>query len=634
VTIRWWGRNHEAMSRRALERPDYLPKEVLAWADARRESFELIVMELLRVGEWSSITALTSRPAPELADEDEPVSLNTLMQGMPRPLGFIESQPPRRIVLSLFGLRLTYEGQRLLNGFVDALRIASERFQPGVEDPVLARADLPDARPLGDPYMRGLSEILLREAPFLGSGSGGPGEQWSREVTSDIARYDKAQTPDDYLRIRAHELYADPEAGWRVANIPPRVPTAAMGAGNETADGPANPPVLGVAEEMRDVFISHASEDKDAVARPLAKLLQGLGYSVWFDEEQLMLGDSLSQSVDRGLAHSRFGVVIVSPMFFTKRWPLHELGGLVAKKMADGEPSILPVWHNVDERDVIRHAPTLADVIAANTNQGLDAVAKSISVAIDRRRRASAVHAASSPPHSPKPTSETAKAAGSDQTQGKTLRLRIPVTDEEQAKVVAERPDWWEQMLYAGVLLQGKEALEGKWEDHELRLPGGERQVFDRTTTMDFISRETVWMGRQIEILDRLLGGPTWEQAFGALGEPGNPVRVENLARNFIKMYEALLDWSASLRNAVVPDVFGEVLECTATLMDQPVLQMRGFIDHVVDQFSRLPELTAGASEENPIRLELNLMVTLDDAVKEKHLQALKRAEREFKRGK
>jgi hypothetical protein len=409
--------------------------------------------------------------------------------------------------------------------------------------------------------------------------------------------------------------------------------SSAMSAAGGTAKGPDDLPAMDSEDEVRDVFISHASEDKDEVARPLAKRLQELGYSVWFDEEQLMLGDSLSRSVDRGLAHSHFGVVIVSPTFFTKPWPLHELGGLVAKKMANGEPSILPVWHNVDERDVVRHAPTLADVIAADTNQGLEAVARSIAQAIDRRRRASAAHAARSSPDAAELRPETAKAIDSDQAQGEIPRLQIPVTEEERARLVAERPDWWEQLVYAGVLLQGKEALEAKWEDHELRLPGGERQVFDRATTMDFISRETEWAGRQIEILDRLLGGPTWKKAFGAPGEPGNPVRIENLARNFIKTYEALLDWSASLRNAVVPDIFGEILECAAVMMDQPLLQMRGFIDQVVDQFSRLPEITAGAGEENPTRLELNLLVTLDEAAEERHQQAVKRAQRELKRG-
>ena len=95
-----------------------------------------------------------------------------------------------------------------------------------------------------------------------------------------------------------------------------------------------------------EVFISHASEDKDEVARPLANRLEQLGLRVWLDECQLTVGDSLRRSIDRGLVASRFGVVVLSPSFFAKEWPNKELDGLVARD--DGkEKVILPVWHRV-----------------------------------------------------------------------------------------------------------------------------------------------------------------------------------------------------------------------------------------------------------------------------------------------
>jgi len=39
-----------------------------------------------------------------------------------------------------------------------------------------------------------------------------------------------------------------------------------------------------------DVFLSHASEDKDAIARPLYQALIKAGLTVWFDEAALRLG--------------------------------------------------------------------------------------------------------------------------------------------------------------------------------------------------------------------------------------------------------------------------------------------------------------------------------------------------------
>jgi hypothetical protein len=57
-----------------------------------------------------------------------------------------------------------------------------------------------------------------------------------------------------------------------------------------------------------DVFISHASEDKEGFVRPLAKRLQEDELRVWFDEFTLTVGDSLRRSIDRGLVKSRYGM--------------------------------------------------------------------------------------------------------------------------------------------------------------------------------------------------------------------------------------------------------------------------------------------------------------------------------------
>src|SRR5258705_3603605 len=94
-----------------------------------------------------------------------------------------------------------------------------------------------------------------------------------------------------------------------------------------------------------DVFISHAWEDKDAVARPLAAALTASGLSVWYDELSLKIGDSLSQSINRGIAESEFGIVILSSSFLSKKWTQDELGGILAREDA-GNRILLPVWHD------------------------------------------------------------------------------------------------------------------------------------------------------------------------------------------------------------------------------------------------------------------------------------------------
>jgi hypothetical protein len=113
--------------------------------------------------------------------------------------------------------------------------------------------------------------------------------------------------------------------------------------------------------------------------RPLAEKLREAGFSIWYDEFQLKIGDSLSRSIDRGLANSKFGIVVLSPSFFAKNWTSHELSGLVAKEMNGGKV-ILPLWHKVSKNEVMKYSPTLADKLALNTTQyTIDELVKELS---------------------------------------------------------------------------------------------------------------------------------------------------------------------------------------------------------------------------------------------------------------
>ena len=128
------------------------------------------------------------------------------------------------------------------------------------------------------------------------------------------------------------------------------------------------------ATKLHDVFICHASEDKDEFVRPLAEALRAHNLAVWYDEFALDVGDSLREAIDRGLATSRYGIVVLSPSFFRKRWPQRELNGLVAREMADDRGMILPVWHRVDRDAVVAFSPPLADLRAAVSVSGIATV--------------------------------------------------------------------------------------------------------------------------------------------------------------------------------------------------------------------------------------------------------------------
>ncbi len=130
-------------------------------------------------------------------------------------------------------------------------------------------------------------------------------------------------------------------------------------------------------EQSWDVFVSHASEDKESFVRPLVATLSAAGLKVWYDEHELRVGDSLRRSIDRGLARSRFGLVIVSRPFLAKHWPQKELDGLVARE-EEGNKVVLPIWHDITASEVRASSPTLADRLALNSSRGVEDVVQEL----------------------------------------------------------------------------------------------------------------------------------------------------------------------------------------------------------------------------------------------------------------
>ena len=126
-----------------------------------------------------------------------------------------------------------------------------------------------------------------------------------------------------------------------------------------------------------DVFISHATEDKD-FAGPLANGLDSVGLRVWFDDFELRIGDSLNEKINHGLSRSRYGVVVLSPTFFKKHWTQLELNGLVARQTT-GERVILPIWHRITKNEILEQAPPLADIVSLNSStQSIDDIVNAI----------------------------------------------------------------------------------------------------------------------------------------------------------------------------------------------------------------------------------------------------------------
>jgi len=128
-----------------------------------------------------------------------------------------------------------------------------------------------------------------------------------------------------------------------------------------------------------DVFICHASEDKESVATPLANALVKEDLKVWYDTFSLGWGDKLMKKITDGIKDSKFGIVILSPKFFEKKWPQLELDVLVGC-LDDGE--LLPLLYNLTPEHIKELLPLLSRIISRSWDNNAETLAKELKVKV------------------------------------------------------------------------------------------------------------------------------------------------------------------------------------------------------------------------------------------------------------
>jgi len=111
------------------------------------------------------------------------------------------------------------------------------------------------------------------------------------------------------------------------------------------------------APERRDVFLCHAWDDRGGVAKELHDHLEARGVSVWFSEKDVLLGTNLLREIDKGLAKSRVGIVLVTPSFLSRvrgeGIADKELSALLARDL------LVPIVHNSTYEDLRDVSPLL-----------------------------------------------------------------------------------------------------------------------------------------------------------------------------------------------------------------------------------------------------------------------------------
>jgi len=110
-------------------------------------------------------------------------------------------------------------------------------------------------------------------------------------------------------------------------------------------------------------FICHDSRDKDAVAEKIAVNLQRMLCTVWYDEFSLRVGDNLRDSIEKGLKECKKCILILSPNFISnKGWTKTEFDSIFTRQILEEKKPVLPVWYQVNKKDVYEYSPSLAGV--------------------------------------------------------------------------------------------------------------------------------------------------------------------------------------------------------------------------------------------------------------------------------
>ena len=135
--------------------------------------------------------------------------------------------------------------------------------------------------------------------------------------------------------------------------------------------------------EKKTLFLSHASEDKERLVRPVARALDAAGISYWLDEAEIFWGDSLTRKINEGLRRSTHVVVFISDAFIGRGWPEAEFGSAMATENSERVPRLLPIV-DAEWSRVAAEYPLLRDKKHVAWSAGIDSIIASLKAAIGR----------------------------------------------------------------------------------------------------------------------------------------------------------------------------------------------------------------------------------------------------------
>ena len=350
-----------------------------------------------------------------------------------------------------------------------------------------------------------------------------------------------------------------------------------------------------------DVALSYAGEDRKYVEQVAVQLRQR-DIRIFYDEYAAaqLWGNDLYVLLDEVYRkRARFTVIFISRHYASKPWTHHERQSAQARALTENGPYLLPV--RLDDSELPGLRPTVGYIDARKIP------VESLVSLIEQKLAAKPGLPISQPPPI----------------------LRCPRTAEEKRELLAQRPEGWEYLLYAGVLWQQRQAFEWKWRDHELGYAHRSGQYLDDDEALALIGTSMNDLSVCAANIMKMLDSQARDRAFGPPGQPGDPALIEHLATRFVEVYGEVLDIAARLRSISVSENMASVMDAAAHLTDTPLREIHDFITQVITETDAIPDRLA---RDEAITIKLVLTLTVDEKAV-KHLnREMKRARRNVRR--
>lgn len=196
--------------------------------------------------------------------------------------------------------------------------------------------------------------------------------------------------------------------------------------------------------------------------------------------------------------------------------------------------------------------------------------------------------------------------------------------------LVVERPPGWEYLLYADILTQSMQELQGKWlgfcYNHTVRAA----RFIDERSAVQYFNQALSESTRIVESMASWLSPGAQTHAFGLPGEPGDPSVIEYNACGLCDLFAEWLDVAIELRSVAIPARLSRARELTLLLIEGPIIEGQRFLQSVVSQFEAIPDLATRRTPGQPLVIHLTFEPKIDAVILKDHRNEFRRLNRGY----